>query len=123
MLPYKSITTAISTIKQKPIDIWNNVVVNDQKITRVEPNLQVGDTVRVMTKKKIFDEGDALKTSKTLYTIVEKVGKRYKLKNISTGNYIKRLYPHFELVPKSANFENENGNKIEIEKPEMALKK
>ena len=39
-----------------------------------------------------------MKTSKTLYTIVEKIGKRYKLKNISTGNDIKRLYPHFELV-------------------------
>ena len=55
-------------------------------------------TVRTTSKKKIFDKGDALKTSKTLYTIVEKVGKRYKLKNITTGNDIKRLYPHFELV-------------------------
>ena len=33
-----------SGIKQKPIDVWNGKMINNQKITRVEPNLKVGDS-------------------------------------------------------------------------------
>ena len=86
------------TIKQKPIDVWKQVSLNNQKIEVVEPNLQVGDTVRTITQKKVFDKGDVLKTSKERYTIVEKSDKRYRIKNIRTGDTIKRLYPSFELV-------------------------
>ena len=62
-----------SGIKQKPIDVWNGTMVNNQKITRVEPNLKVGDTVRTSSKKKIFDKGDALKTSKAFIQSLRKL--------------------------------------------------
>jgi hypothetical protein len=94
--------TIHSRIKQKPKDIWEGRALNEQKIKRVESQFKVDDLVRIKTIKKVFDKGDALKTSKQIYKIEQQVNKRYKLKNLKTNEILKKLYLQTELVINSS---------------------
>ncbi len=49
------------------------------KVDRKNINLKVGDTVRVLKQKQIFDKGYTIKWSLKTYTIVAKHGLRYEL--------------------------------------------
>jgi predicted RNA-binding protein YlqC (UPF0109 family) len=46
--------------------------------------LEKNDRVRVNRKKTIYDKGDVAMWSKDIYQIIEKKGKMFKLKNLST---------------------------------------
>lgn len=63
-----------STIKDTPSNVFLKGKLNKQTYNIIENPLQVGDKVRIVNKKKIFDKGDVIKLSKEIY-IVEKVTK------------------------------------------------
>lgn len=81
-----------STIKAKPIDVWNYNDTNNQKIIKVEHVLKINDKVRIMTNKNIFDKVDKIRTSKAIYMIVERIGNKYKLQNLETKDILSKLY-------------------------------
>ena len=58
---------------------------NGIEIKRVVSKFSVGDKVRIVSSKKIFEKGDAIKNSKSIYVITHVVGNKYKLKNLATG--------------------------------------
>lgn len=78
-------STYHSTIKDEPVNIFLGNASNKQKYTVVENPLNVGDKVRIVIKKKIFDKGDVIKLSKDIY-IVEEI-KKNKVK--VNGEYYK----------------------------------
>ena len=53
--------------------------------------------VRVKTQKNIYSKGDVQTLSKHIYLIVEHKGKMSKLKNLNTGETLKRIYHDEEL--------------------------
>ena len=72
-------STEHDTTKHTPASIWNGDEYNEQKIIRFDSNFIVGDRVRKLIKKQIFDKVDALKHSKDVYTITEVKNNRYLL--------------------------------------------
>jgi hypothetical protein len=84
------------TIKAKPIDVWNGIGTNKQEIKYNESSIKVGDTVRIKNKKKVFSKGDELSYSKDIYTVVEQVRNKFKVKN-KNGQELKTLYKDYEL--------------------------
>jgi hypothetical protein len=70
-----------STIKAKPIDVWEGRADNNQKIKVVKYAFKVGDRVRVASTKGIFAKGDRITYSKDIYTIRMIDGNRYYLDN------------------------------------------
>eukprot|EP01047_Picozoa_sp_COSAG01_P060396 COSAG01_NODE_7397_length_3224_cov_1.757120_3_plen_366_part_01 len=69
-----------STIKAKPIDVWNGASKNSQKYRYIQYDYKVGDSVRVLYKKKLFEKG-TYGWRPGIYTI-------YKIK----GNYPRAHY-------------------------------
>ena len=63
----------------------------------VESVLKKGMRVRVKTKKDIYSKGDIQTFSKDIYQIIGKKGMMNKLKNLNTGEELKRLYHDEEL--------------------------
>ena len=63
----------------------------------VESVLKKGMRVRIKTKKDIYSKGDIATFSKDIYQIIGKKGKMNKLKNLNTGEELKRLYHDEEL--------------------------
>ena len=86
-----------SSIKVKPIDIWEGKKENPIERKIFEYVLKKGDKVRVKTKKTVFDKGDMQTFSRYIYEIIENTGKKNTLKNLTTGNQIKRTYTDEEL--------------------------
>jgi hypothetical protein len=78
---YNYNNTKHRTIKNKPVDVFNDKKNNEQIITIVEPNFNIGDKVRIKQEKKIFDKGDILTYSKDVYLIKEVKKKKYLLSN------------------------------------------
>lgn len=87
--------TRHTTTKATPEDIWEGKAKNTQEITRLRNTLKVGDIV----KRKILitvDEsenrtavkGDLQRFSRENYELVEKIGNRWKLKDIETGKIL-----------------------------------
>ena len=89
-------TTFHRSIKASPIELIEGK--KDSPIERkvVESVLKKGMRVRVKTKKDIYSKGDIQTFSKDIYQIIEK-GKMNKLKNLNTGEQVKRLYTDEEL--------------------------
>jgi len=87
-----------STIKAKPSDVWDGTDVNTQTVRFVVPNFKVGDRVRYKIDKKIFDKGDSLTYSKDVFEVAEKSGQLWILKNVSTGERLKRKYRDGDLI-------------------------
>ena len=90
--------TIHGTINEKPSDVWNYKAVNHQEITRITPKYKVNDKVRIITNKKTFGKSDAVRNSKTIYTIVEEVGNKFKLQNMESKEILRRLYSPRNLV-------------------------
>ena len=85
--------TEHATIKHTPKDVWNGEYFNEQEITRFTYNFKVGDIVRKVIKKKIFDKVDELKHTKELYKILEIKNNKY-LINDGTN----RFHKAYEIV-------------------------
>ena len=58
-----------STIKAKPIDVWEGRDSNHQVPKRVTYDIHPGDRVRLQRSKGVFDKGDALKYSREIFTV------------------------------------------------------
>ena len=83
--------TIHGTTKNKPIDIWKEKKKNEQVIVKVEHNFIIGDKVRILRKKKVFDKGDEMKYSKDIYMVEAIKNGAIKLTEF------KRLYKPYEL--------------------------
>ena len=80
------------TTHHTPTEIFNGDDYNEQRILRVESDLKVGDHVRIVLKKKLFDKGDVITRSTKVYTITEARGIKYKINDDSD-----RYYKYYEL--------------------------
>jgi len=85
-------TTIHSTTKQTPVDIFTGKEINNQPIIRIEPMYKIGDAVRLVFKKKIFNKGSEISHSSEIYTITNIKKNRYELNN-------GKLYKEYELTP------------------------
>lgn len=83
--------TIHSTTKHKPIDIWNGKAYNMQKINILPITFKVGDKVRLVRTKHLFQKGDVMKYSKETYIVEEVKNNKVKV------NGIKRLYKDYEV--------------------------
>ncbi len=86
------------TIKAKPIEVFNQDALNKQKIIMIKHMLQIGDQVRIKIVKQVFDKGDRITHSKEIYTIIEKIKNKFKIKNDDNEDTLKRLFKPYELV-------------------------
>ena len=100
-----------STIKAKPMDVYKGLDKNRQKYKFVKYDFKIGDIVRTLIKKSLFEKGK-YEYSKKRFKIVKiddsknygspvgpklpELGK-YKLKNVKTGEKLKRQYQGYEL--------------------------
>ena len=70
-------------------------------------------TVRIKTKKTLFSKGDVQTFSRDIYEIIEKTGHKNTLRNLTTGNELKRTFTDEELDQTFAKPEQQK------KKPEM----
>ena len=85
------------SIKASPIELMEGKKENPIERKVVESVLKKGMRDRIKTKKDIYSKGDIQTFSKDIYQIIEKKGLMNKLKNLNTGDGIKRLYHDEEL--------------------------
>lgn len=86
------------TIKNTPTDVFQGKAENEQSpIVMIPSVFKVGDVVRIKEEKKVLGKGDYLKYSEDTYLIDEKVGNRYRLKNIRTEEIERKSYKDYEL--------------------------
>ena len=78
---------------------------NQDVYKTVYHDFKVGDTVRVVSKKKAFDKGNKYKISDKVYTIESIDGNRFKLRN-SKGKISKKDRFVYELIKSNANDTN-----------------
>lgn len=118
--------TIHSTTKMKPVDIYNNIKIPaPDEIQRVTPetienvenpisDFNIGDIIRIIVKQKAFDKKSfIMKWSENLYTIDNKKGLRYKIKN-DENEILKPTYLARELQ-KVNNAENQTNIKPELQ--------
>ena len=87
-----------STIRLKPVDVFNGVRIPVDNTSNVKPLLEVNDYVRTIIKGKLFDKKSFLaKWSEQVYQIIDKIGNTYKLKNIKTNHILNKLFIEREL--------------------------
>ena len=85
------------TLKAKPIEVLEGKKDNPVERKVVESILKKGMRVRIKTKKTLFDKGDVATFSRDIYQIKEKQGQKNTLKNLSTGEEVRRTYTDEEL--------------------------
>jgi hypothetical protein len=59
--------------------------------------MKKGMRVRIKTKKTLFSKGDVQTFSRDIYKIIEKKGQKNTLRNLTTGQDVKRTYIDEEL--------------------------
>ena len=80
--------------------------------------------VRIKTKKNLFQKGDVQTFSRDIYQIIEKKGQKNTLKNLNTGQDIKRTYQDDELDQTFDKPEQPKKKVVRKEaKPKLDLKK
>jgi hypothetical protein len=85
--------TEHNTIEEKPIDIWTGKKSNTQNIKKVESPFSVGDKVRHLVGKKVFDKNSSTTTyTKKVYTIIQIIGQSIYLDDLT------KPFKAFELV-------------------------
>lgn len=83
--------TIHSSTQSSPNDIFNGKVKSNQVIMKTTSVLKVGDSVRLILKKNIFQKGDSTRLSTKIYTIEGVHKNRFKLDGVV------KLYKHTEL--------------------------
>ena len=58
----------------------------------------IGKYVRLRLKRDKFAKGDTRRWSKKIYQVVNKIGNRYQVKDINTGNILDKLYNYVNLM-------------------------
>ena len=115
------------SIKATPLEVLEGKKENPIERKVVESVLKKGDRVRVKTKKSIFEKGDIQQFSNDIYLIVEKKGRTMnRLRNLNTGEELKRWYKEIELEQTFSTPENPKRLELvkkEIEKPKLDLEK
>ena len=92
--------TIHSTIKMKPVDVFNGVriPINNLHDKVSKSKIKINDFVRTIIKGKLFDKKSFLpKWSEQVYQIVNKIGNTYQIKNIKTDQLMKKLFIEREL--------------------------
>ena len=85
--------TKHGTTGQQPIEIWNGENSNNQKINIIPNHFVVGDRVRHLVKKKVFDKSsDTTTYTKSIYTITEIEGQSCYLDDL------KKPFRPYELI-------------------------
>ncbi len=74
-----------TTIKAIPELVWKGEEKNKQTVVRLFSTMKEGDKVKRKIFYKPFQKGDALKYSDQTYVLVEKIGNRWKIKDIESG--------------------------------------
>lgn len=100
------------TIKATPSDVFNRKELNHQKIIILKSTFKVGDQVRTVEVKNVFDKGDKITHSKEVYLIVDKIKHKFQLAD-QEGEVLPRLYKDYELS-KAANVQYYNPEKEPI---------
>ena len=91
-LIYNYNSTYHNTIQALPIDIWNGKSKNNQTYNRVQYPFKVGDNVRYLLKKKLFEKASSTKTYSEIHTI-ESIDK-----NAFYLNDLKKPFRGHELI-------------------------
>ena len=112
-------TTEHRTIQQRPVDIWNGSKQNEQTIHRVEHNFTVGDRVRKLTKKKVFDKASSTSNySAKTYSISKIEGNSIFLDDL------KKPFRNYELVHAvGVNMVSEYDKQNEIDKKNETIQR
>ena len=109
-----------STIKNTPYEVWTGKKYNEQNIIRFDTGFKIGDKVRVVKTKKIFNKADEIIHSKEIYKIV-------KIKNDKILLDNDKYYKPYELVLSNNIIYLDNDDEDEIEykqdKQEREIKK
>ena len=84
-------STDHSTIKHTPEDVFDEKEPNEQKYNYIPNPYEVGNLVRIQTRKKIFDKGDILTSSKKTYKVISIDKNKIQLEGL------KKLYKPYEL--------------------------
>lgn len=115
------------TIKATPSDVFNNRDTNRQTVTQIERIYNIGDHVRVARKLKTFTKGDEVKYSMAVYIIDAYDGKKYVLKNLKSGEVLKKHYKQYELKKVGEIIEKDNTEnsvkKIDVTKKKRQIKR
>jgi hypothetical protein len=85
-----------STLKETPLEIKNNKQRNQANIKIISVKFNIGDRVRTITSKSIFDKGDQNTFSKSIYTISKIEGNKIFITN-DDGTELKRTFKDYEL--------------------------
>ena len=86
-------STLHKTTMERPIDIWEGKSTNQQTIKVIHNTFSVGDKVRHVIKKKVFDKSSSTTSyTKKIYTITKIIGQSIFLDDL------KKPYKSFELV-------------------------
>ena len=75
------------TIKNMPYNIFFNDEINQQNIITLPKTFDIGNQVRKVLKRKIFDKGDVTTHSKEVYIITAVKGKKYQINDGSSQWY------------------------------------
>jgi hypothetical protein len=85
------------TVKDTPANIFTRKAINKQNVTVIKSKFKVGDKVRKVITKKIFDKGDAIKYSKEIYTINKIDKNKFYLTNVATKTKLLTYVKDYEL--------------------------
>jgi hypothetical protein len=112
-------TTHHKTIKNTPLDIWSGKESNNQPINIVSHNFKLGDVVRHLVKKKVFDKNSSTTTyTKTTYTITKIEGH-----SIFLDDLTKPFKEHELIKAVGANMETSYDKSIQEEGRQKTIKR
>ena len=85
------------TIKTDPYSVFHGEEQNNQDIIRTNKKLKVGDLVRYVIKKKVFDKGDVIRLSKKIYTVNNIKKNRFYLQDLEDNQILDNGFKDYEL--------------------------
>ena len=115
----------VSKLEAKPLDVYEGKDKNHQVYKFAKFDFTVGDIVRTLNKKALFEKG-MYEYSKDLYKIIKiddvkdykgkkvKTG-QYKLKNVKTGDKLTKQYQGYELLLANTTQEKEGYDIVRAE--------
>lgn len=101
-----------SRINGKPAEIFSGKDRNKQTIYVVPIKLKLGDYVRTVNKKTLYDKGDRITYSEDIYKIIEILKNKFKIENVKTGKSSPTFFKEYELSKISKNEINDLNNEI-----------
>ena len=108
-------------LKAKPIEVLQGQKENPVERVVVESLLRKGMKVRIKEHKTLFSKGDVRTFSRDIYQIIEKKGQKNTLRNLTTGQEVRRTYTDEELDQTFNQPEVKPKKEKKIKKPEQEL--